>query len=175
MLIRPMNPRLAQWNALPPALAAAELLPCNGSHAWACGLVERRPIPSAAELQLASNAVWQSLPEPAWLEAFATHPRIGERHSSSASAASLAWSGKEQAAAESDDPTGEEQMFKANQVYEARFGRTFLICATGLTRSQILASLERRMTHSLAEELAEAAEQQRRITCLRLTRWLEGS
>ena len=62
----------------------------------------------------------------------------------------------------------------ANRRYEARFGRIFIICASGRSAREILAALEARMKNDDATELREAAEQQRQITVLRLKRWLEA-
>jgi 2-oxo-4-hydroxy-4-carboxy--5-ureidoimidazoline (OHCU) decarboxylase len=59
-----------------------------------------------------------------------------------------------------------------NRLYEKKFGRTFIVCATGKPVTEILAILERRMQNDEATELREAVEQQRQITHLRLKKWL---
>ncbi len=63
---------------------------------------------------------------------------------------------------------------EANRRYEQKFGRIFIVCATGKTSAEMLAILETRMKNDAASELREAAEQQRQITQLRLHRWLES-
>jgi 2-oxo-4-hydroxy-4-carboxy-5-ureidoimidazoline decarboxylase len=63
---------------------------------------------------------------------------------------------------------------EANRRYEQKFGRIFIVCATGKTSAEMLATLETRMKNDAASELREAAEQQRQITQLRLHRWLES-
>ena len=75
-----MNPVLARWNALPPEEAAAEILSCCGSRAWAAKLVAMRPFADQQSLFAAADDCWQNLPEADWLEAFRSHPRIGEQH-----------------------------------------------------------------------------------------------
>jgi 2-oxo-4-hydroxy-4-carboxy-5-ureidoimidazoline decarboxylase len=58
-------------------------------------------------------------------------------------------------------------------MYEQRFGRIFIICATGRSAEDILADLERRLKNDEEAELVEAVEQQRQITRLRLRKWLD--
>ena len=64
---------------------------------------------------------------------------------------------------------------EGNRRYEARFGRIFIVCASGKSAAEILGILESRMTNDPNTELHEAAEQQRQITQLRLRRWLGGA
>ncbi len=169
-----MKEILQAWDGMNEIEAAAAVLPCNGSRAWARELALGRPYLEEESILKASDRIWLGLPEADWCEAFATHPRIGERHATKASGVSLAWSGKEQAAAEAGTAIEEERLALLNQEYERRFGTVFLICASGLTKGEILIALESRMGRSAEEELHEAVEQQRRITRLRLGRWLRG-
>jgi 2-oxo-4-hydroxy-4-carboxy-5-ureidoimidazoline decarboxylase len=168
-----MNAVLAHWNQLPPDEAAQAILPCNGSHAWASAMSAERPFESEEPLLAASDRIWSSLPEAAWQQAFDSHPRIGERHAKAASASSLQWSSQEQSNALGDDTAA--ALAAGNAAYEAKFGRIFLICASGRSASEILAALQQRMNNDAATEGREAAEQQRRITHLRLKRWLGGT
>ena len=122
-----------------------------------------------------SSAVWRALPVHCWQEAFDSHPRIGEQKAQThATDASLKSSAAEQAVALSADETAKVALKEANQRYEERFGRIFIICASGRSASEILAALEARMKNDDAAELLEAVEQQRQITALRLKRWLEA-
>jgi 2-oxo-4-hydroxy-4-carboxy-5-ureidoimidazoline decarboxylase len=163
---------LPRWNALAAVAAAREILPCCGSRAWANALAARRPFAEAAQLFAASDEVWAALPEPAWREAFDSHPRIGQQHARSATAQSLSWSSAEQSAAMSQDDAARLALAAANRQYEERFGRIFIVCASGKSATEILAILNARLHNSPAAELLEAAEQQRQITQLRLRRWL---
>ena len=166
------NNVLEWWNALERAHAAREVLPCCGSHVWAEVLVTRRPFASPKELFAASDAVWRELPERDWREAFDSHPRIGQQHVKTATPESLNWSSQEQSAAMSPDEAVKEALAEANRRYQEKFGRIFIVCASGRSAAEILAILERRMQNSADVELREAAEQQRQITQLRLRRWL---
>jgi 2-oxo-4-hydroxy-4-carboxy-5-ureidoimidazoline decarboxylase len=148
------------------------MLPCNGSSAWAESVVRLRPFADADELLGAAERIWRALPERDWQQAFDSHPRLGEGHAKSATAKSLSWSAQEQSAADPDRHVREE-LAKANRAYEAKFGRIFLLCASGRSATEMLRILNERMQNDAATELIEAAEQQRLITQLRLRKWLE--
>jgi 2-oxo-4-hydroxy-4-carboxy-5-ureidoimidazoline decarboxylase len=171
-----MNDVLARWNSLDTESATREILPCCGSQAWAAALTTNRPLANEAELLAASNTIWLSLPEDAWQEAFDSHPRIGQRHAQThATEESLRWSAQEQRAALSQDASAKLALEEANRRYEQRFGRIFIVCASGKSASEILSILEARINNDPQTELHEAAEQQRQITQLRLHRWLESN
>ena len=165
---------LERWNAMTTEHAAAAVLPCCGSRAWAAGLAARRPLGSFPELLAASDSAWWSLGEADWTEAFQSHPRIGERHAARhATAASLRWSEAEQGSAiAATTAETEQQIALGNGAYEAKFGRVFLVRATGRSAAEILEILRRRLQQTAEAELRETAEQQREITHLRLQRWL---
>ena len=55
-----------------------------------------------------------------------------------------------------------------NRQYESRFGHVFLVNATGRSAVEMLDELTRRLDNDAEAELAEAAEQQRQITRIRL-------
>jgi 2-oxo-4-hydroxy-4-carboxy-5-ureidoimidazoline decarboxylase len=170
-----MNKVLMRWNGLGVEVAAAEILPCCGSKAWAQALVARRPIEGEASLLELSDEVWNGLPASDWLEAFATHPRIGERKAPApASVQSAAWSAEEQQQASAADERVQSALAEGNREYERRFGPVFLVCATGKSAAEILAILRRRLQNDEATELREAAEEQRKITNLRLKKWLSA-
>jgi 2-oxo-4-hydroxy-4-carboxy-5-ureidoimidazoline decarboxylase len=171
-----MNQVLARWNALDPADAARELLPCCGSQAWAAALTAQRPIADETSLIRISSSIWLALPEEAWQEAFNGHPRIGQKRAQThATKESLKWSSEEQRTVLSADDVTRLTLEEANRRYEQKFGRIFIVCAAGKTPTEILALLATRMQNDAATELREAAEQQRQITQLRLNRWLESN
>jgi 2-oxo-4-hydroxy-4-carboxy-5-ureidoimidazoline decarboxylase len=170
-----MNKVLARWNSLDAAEAAREALPCCGSQTWAAELAARRPIVDEPSLLETSEAIWHALPEQAWREAFDSHPRIGQQSAAShATTESLRWSAKEQHNVIADGDA-KLALADANHRYKQRFGRIFIICATGKSSAEILRLLEARLHNDDSTELREAAEQQRQITQLRLKKWLNGS
>jgi 2-oxo-4-hydroxy-4-carboxy-5-ureidoimidazoline decarboxylase len=163
---------LARWNFLPSAAAVNEILPCCGSRAWAAAMVARRPLPEEGTVLAASGEIWRSLAEADWLEAFSSHPRIGE--SRPGESQSVAWSTQEQRGVVDADDGARVALADGNRAYERRFNRIFIVCATGKSPSEILAILRRRMANEAQTELLEAAEQQRLITQIRLRKWLQG-
>jgi len=168
-----MSDVLARWNALGLEKAAKEIQPCCGSKAWAHGMASRRPISDEAALLAASDEVWRKLPESDWMEAFCSHPRIGESHGpASADARSATWSGGEQRKVGTASEDIKKALAEGNRAYEQRFNRIFIVCATGKSAQEILEILRRRLHNDEATELREAAEQQRQIAQLRLKKWL---
>ena len=151
-----------RWlNAKTPEMFEERVLPCCGSRAWAAGLRERRPFVNFEGLLQSSDDVWAELSAEDRLEAFAAHPRIGEQ-------AASAWAAGEQAGASAATDDVRRRLAEGNRAYEERFGYVFLINATGQSADEMLAALDRRLGHDAETELAEAAEQQREITRLRL-------
>ena len=168
-----MNDTLARWNTLRLDRAAEEILPCCGSRAWAQAMAAARPLPDASALFAACDQIWNNLPESDWREAFRSHPRIGEcKTPAAASAQSGAWSKTEQHHVASAGDQVKAALAKGNRAYEQKFGRIFIVCATGKSAQDILTVLEHRLQNDDQTELLEAAEQQRQITQIRLKKWL---
>ncbi len=162
---------LEDWNHMEPESAADTILPCSGSAVWATLVALNRPFATAEDLFRTADTVWRDLSEEDWRQAFDSHPRIGETHAK-ATARSRAWSAGEQSRALADDSTS-AALAEGNKLYEARFGRIFIVCATGKSGAEILAILQRRLGNHPEAEVNEAAEQQRQITQLRLRKWLQ--
>jgi 2-oxo-4-hydroxy-4-carboxy-5-ureidoimidazoline decarboxylase len=115
------------------------------------------------------------LPQSDWLEAFRSHPRIGESSApKAATPQSAAWSEQEQRGIAQGDDAVRIALAEANRQYERRFNRIFIVCATGKAPEEILNILRRRLNNDETTELLEAAEQQRQITQIRLRKWLQG-
>jgi 2-oxo-4-hydroxy-4-carboxy-5-ureidoimidazoline decarboxylase len=170
-----MSDTLGRWNFLPATAAASEILPCCGSRAWAEAIAARRPLSDDESLLAASDEIWRSLAESDWLEAFRSHPRIGEsRAPKVATPQSAAWSEQEQRKVADAADSVKLALAEGNREYECRFGRIFIVCATGKSSEDILTILRRRLENDEHFELHEAAEQQRQITQIRLRKWLEG-
>ena len=64
------------------------------------------------------------------------------------------------------------ELAEANRAYLDRHGFLFIVCATGRTAEAMLTDLRDRMPRSRAEELRTAAEEQIKITRLRLRKLL---
>jgi OHCU decarboxylase len=171
-----MNATLAAWNGTDASSATETMLACCGSKRWAAAMVALRPIASVEALSQAADRLWSTMQEPDWLEAFACHPRIGERKPAVAvadtSAQSSAWSRQEQSSASVTNELVLTELTEDNQLFEQRFGFTYIICATGKSAAEILTILKRRLASNREAELCEAAEQQRQIMQIRLGKWL---
>ena len=159
---------LRALNGASPEVATETLLACCGSRAWARAMVAKRPFADVEALIAASDEVWWSLGPEDWLEAFAAHPRIGEREAGAGQAA--AWSRAEHSgAADASDETM-AALSEGNRRYEERFGHVFLIRAAGRSAGDMLSALTQRMSNEPGAELRVAAAQQAEITRLRLAR-----
>jgi allantoicase len=152
-----------RWlNALPAERAESELHACCASRQWAAGVAAARPFADAAALAASADAVWESLGPDDWLEAFAAHPRIGDRVDGSSPSA------REQAGVGGADGGVLEALAEGNREYERRFGHVFLISASGRGAGELLAALRERLGNDPEAELRIAAAEQGKITRLRL-------
>jgi 2-oxo-4-hydroxy-4-carboxy-5-ureidoimidazoline decarboxylase len=149
----------------------ATLLACCDVPAWADALMAERPYADDESLFAVADAAaqWFSLAEVD--RALAAHPRIGERAQGASPEAG--WSRQEQSSVTRDEQT-QQALLAGNRAYEERFGRVFLICATGLTGDQILAALRERLAHDHVTEAAVVADELRKIALLRLRKVIES-
>jgi OHCU decarboxylase len=170
-----VSERLSWLNALQEAEARAELLRCCGSTRWARQVAEARPFASFELLLEAADRTWWSLDVEDWLEAFRAHPRIGESRPPAREAAGTErWSAQEQAGMQRSQEEVRAALARGNQEYEDRFGHIFLVCATGKSGEEMLALLQERLGNDPEAELRVAAEEQRKITHLRLEKLLRS-
>ena len=171
-----MSRALERWNRLADVEAENELLACCGSRAWAQRMAGRRPFGGESELLAAADETWWKLSEVDWMEAFRSHPRIGESCAEpppvDGANRSAHWSAQEQSGVAAVGDAIKVALVEANREYEQRFGHIFIVCATGRSAVEILEALEQRLQNDARTELREAAEQQRQITQIRLRKWL---
>jgi 2-oxo-4-hydroxy-4-carboxy-5-ureidoimidazoline decarboxylase len=147
---------LTEFNAAAEAEAEAALLACCRSRAFAQVVAAGRPYARADALISAIEAAFATLTWTDVLEATAGHPRIGERASG-------------QSATEQSGVTDDSRarLAAGNVEYEERFGHVFLICATGLSGEEMLASLRGRLRNDPCAERAVATRELLKITVLR--------
>jgi OHCU decarboxylase len=160
-----MNAKLEAWNGLSQEDAACVLLVFCASQVWARRLARARPIDGRATLLSAAEGCWAGLAEADWLEAFAAHPAIG-----APDAVGLA--AQEQAGARGASAESLAALKEANREYLERFGWTFLVSASGKTAEEMLSLCRERLHNDPRTEIRVAAEEQKKITRLRLERWL---
>ncbi len=158
---------IAGLNAMPEGDAAGVLRSFCGSRRFCESVAAARPFEDAPALLRIAERTWFSLQEPDWLEAFAAHPRIGDRATSGQSA-------REQAGVTTGAQSTLAELASLNDAYAKKFGFVYLVCASGRGAEELLEDLRTRLSATRAEELRTAAEEQAMITRLRIERWLEG-
>lgn len=160
---------LAQLNDASREEAFAALLACCGSLSWAQRMAAARPFADVEALLATADRIWQELRPSDWLEAFASHPRIGERNATTPQSSQFAqWSAQEQAGTEQTAQATMTALAAANRAYQERFGYIYIVCATGKTSEEMLAFCQQRLSNDYELELQMAAEEQRKITAIRL-------
>lgn len=129
--------------------------------------------PAEDLVDLLENAeeVWYECSEDEWKEAFTQHPRIGDLETLKEKYGSTPAAG-EQAAVLAASPQTLQALSDANQEYEKKFGFIFIVCASGKSAEEMLGMIHTRLKNSPAEELRNAADEQMKITRMRLEKLL---
>lgn len=165
---------IEDFNAAPADEVTAALLACCAVPGWAAAIAEGRPYADAPALLARADQAARRL-TPAEVDlALAAHPRIGERPAGADPEA--AWSRQEQAAVhrDPDDTETARALAEGNRAYEDRFGRVYLVCASGRSGAELLADLRRRLGNDDATEAAVVADELRKIALLRLGKVVES-
>ena len=131
---------------------------------WVDQMMSGRPHHDVAGVLAAAEHAFDSLEEPAWLEAFASHPRIGERGDDTSEREQIGVLGAGRAVL--------RELAEVNAKYEEKYGFTYIVHATGKGASEMLDIARGRLDNSRDEEIAVAADEQRAITATRLRRML---
>jgi len=134
-------------------------------------MAEARPFEDLTALQRIGEWLWWSLTVGDHLEAFAAHPRIGEKKTPQTGDAK--WSTAEQQGASGASSTTLDALAEANKAYEAQLGFIFIVCASGRSADAMLADIRARLANSREVELRTAAEEQAKITRLRLAKLVQ--
>lgn len=142
------------------------------SSAWIEHLA-MHPVGSVRGLFALAEDVWFSLTPKDWLEAFAAHPKIGDRKKAKAATAkSATWSKQEQQKVGAGEAETKRQLKALNEAYAKKFGFIYIVCATDKSAGQLLELLQERIRNSKKAELENAAREQAKITRLRIEKWL---
>jgi 2-oxo-4-hydroxy-4-carboxy-5-ureidoimidazoline decarboxylase len=166
---------LEKINSLSKRDAVTLFRQCCGSKRWAEEMTMRRPFRSMQELQTVADEVWFSLSPDDWKEAFAQHPKIGDIKSLRKKfqhTAELA--SKEQSGVAGASEKTLKALAEGNNLYEAKFGYIFIVCATGKSADEMLALLNERLHNYPDVEIKIAAQEQANITRLRLEKILKN-
>jgi OHCU decarboxylase len=162
---------LQEFNSAPADRLRPTLVACCDVPRWVDGILAKRPYGDLAALTAVADQTLRELDDDEVDRALQAHPRIGDRAQGAGTEA--AWSRKEQSGV-GDDPDVREALAEGNREYEQRFGRVFLICATGLSAEEMLASLRQRLTHDESTEAPVVHEELRKIALLRLAKVVDA-
>ncbi|HCG57204.1 MULTISPECIES: 2-oxo-4-hydroxy-4-carboxy-5-ureidoimidazoline decarboxylase [Brevibacterium] len=157
---------LSEFNQLPADDARTALRPCLDVDRWIDGVVAARPYSDLAAALDSARTSANPLSPDEIARAMSHHPRIGEK--AKGASAEAAHSSREQAGLGSLEGDVQDRLAAGNAAYEERFDRVFLIRAAGRSPEEILAELQRRMSNTDTQELAEVGEQLIQIAALRL-------
>ncbi|GAA1866188.1 2-oxo-4-hydroxy-4-carboxy-5-ureidoimidazoline decarboxylase [Pseudonocardia ailaonensis] len=149
---------MISFDTLPAEDAEALLLQVCTAPRWAREVAAGRPYGTPEKLQAAAAAALSAADLD---DALAGHPRIGDR-------AAAAEAGSEQAAVASADAAVLAALDEGNRAYEERFGRVYLVCASGRSAEDLLATLRSRLGNAPGEERLVALGELAAINRLRL-------
>jgi 2-oxo-4-hydroxy-4-carboxy-5-ureidoimidazoline decarboxylase len=132
-------------------------------------MLNQPEVESLPVLFIQAEQIWSECDQSDWREAFSQHPKIGDMESLREKFASTAdWASGEQSAVQSASPEVIAALAEGNRTYEEKFGYIFIVCATGKTAEEILVLLRSRLPNRPEVEIQIAAQEQLKITKLRL-------
>ena len=102
---------------------------------------------------------WQQMGPQDWLEAFAAHPRIGEKKEAKFFEQEL-----------TDDQRVAAELARLNDEYYERHGFIFIVFASGKSPEEMLEILKSRIGNDTEHEMKIAANEQWKIMKLRMQR-----
>ena len=166
----PQKLSLSELNGLPPSGAVEFFLHCCHCRAWAEAMAAGRPYGGIEQLLSAADRHWAGADEIMILEAFAAHPRIGDRR---ALRQKFTPAAKEQGQVAQASDRVIDALADGNEAYYRRHGFIFIVCASGKSAEQMLELLRARLGNDRRRELQNGAAEQGKITALRLRQWLD--
>jgi 2-oxo-4-hydroxy-4-carboxy-5-ureidoimidazoline decarboxylase len=166
---------LHEFNILPKQQLIEELTKCCGSPAWVNKMLPFIPADDMVELLEDAEEQWYACREEDWKEAFAHHPKIGDIESLKMKFASTAqWASDEQSAVSNASEQTIKALAEGNRLYEEKFGYIFIVYATGRSAEEILTALQTRLQNNPEVEIEIAADEQNKITKLRIEKLLDA-
>jgi allantoicase len=156
--------RLQYLNSLLGQSATSFFHTACSSTRWVSSMLASRPFGSVSEVIEAAEVAFLELEEEDWMEAFAGHPRIGEKGD--------AVSSREQAGTADAEAAVLAALRDANKRYEEKYGFTYIVYATGKSAREMLDIAEKRLDSDRETEVRVASAEQQKITATRLRRML---
>ncbi|QJY48165.1 2-oxo-4-hydroxy-4-carboxy-5-ureidoimidazoline decarboxylase [Pseudonocardia broussonetiae] len=142
--------------------AERDLLALCAAPRWAREVAAGRPY---GTLDALLDAADRALTDADLDAAMAGHPRIGDRTAGGRSR-------REQGAVTAAGTDVLDALAAGNRAYEERFGHVYLVCATGRSAEDLLATLHARLRHDPATERAVALAELAAINRIRLRQLL---
>ena|SRR5687768_11163903 len=164
---------LHELNTIDKQKLREELFKCCGSSAWVEKMLKVFPMDDLVELLEDAEEKWFECSEADWKEAFSHHPEIGDTESLKTKFSNPGWAEGEQAGMNEASQQTIEAFAEGNQLYKDRFGYIFIVCATGKSAKEMLDLLQERLSNVPEEEIKIAADEQNKITKIRLEKMLE--
>jgi 2-oxo-4-hydroxy-4-carboxy-5-ureidoimidazoline decarboxylase len=156
-------------NSLDDAHFREALLKCSGSPVWSEQMAQLRPFSDAEDFVEKSSRAWEKLSTQDWLDAFRSHPKIGDVESlRNKFASTAAWASGEQSGVYSASEETLKSLAEGNARYEKRFGHIFIVFASGKTAEEMLSILNGRLGHSPEVELSICSGEHKKITQSRI-------
>ncbi len=147
---------------------------CCGSKIWIDKMLLAPPAEDSVDLLETAEEKWYECSEQDWLEAFEHHPKIGNVNSLKKKYAhTLTLASDEQSGVNVASDEILNALAKGNDDYEKKFGYIFIVCATGKSAGEMLEILQSRLPNDPEVEIKMAAEEQNKITKLRLKKLFE--
>lgn len=166
---------LTELNQLSKTQAVTWFSQCCAAQNWCQKMAEKRPYGTIDAIHIYATTVWSNLSTADYLEAFEAHPMIGDIDSLKKKYASTSQSAQqEQSGTQGADQQVLEDLAKFNHDYLNKHGFIFIICATGLSAQQMLTELTKRLDNTTAKEIANAAQEQIKITLLRIKKNIDS-
>ena len=160
-------------NALTPSEANEQFKLCCGASNWVEKMNQNRPFQDKNEVYQQAESIWFSLSSEDWLEAFTHHPKIGNIDSlRNKFRNTKSISENEQSGVNNATEGTLKDLAESNQLYEDRFGFIFIVCAAGKSADEMLALIKIRLKNNMDTEMLNAANEQNKITQLRLKKLL---
>ncbi len=165
---------LHEFNILLKQQLIEVLTKCCGSSSWVNKMLPFVPADDMIELLEDAEEQWWQCNEEDWKEAFTHHPKIGDVDSLAKKFASTSqWALGEQSGVNIASAETIKALAEGNRLYEEKFGYIFIVCATGKSAEEMLEILKERLRNDPAKEIKIAADEQNKITKLRIEKLLE--
>ena len=164
---------LESLNSLTISDANEQFETCCGAANWVEKMNQNRPFQNKDDLYQKAESIWYSLSSKDWLEAFTHHPKIGNIDSLRKKFHNTKSISKDEQSGINDAAESTlKDLAESNQLYQDKFGFIFIICATGKSADEMLALIKIRLNNNANAEMLNAAEEQNKITQLRLEKLL---